>query len=161
MLFLRAPFWVSLFVYFGCTDTGVVVKIIKILWKLGCYMPTIWLTVVGRLKQSECSSGVHRGAFGGVHIGFCINMRQNLMSIANHIVCIGCYDYIKGTEIHQCEMCTVDFKEVGWSRMSLSFRSDWPIWTSARQLLLAQIKFKWPRLKLRNTKWTEINTSIQ
>ena len=88
-------------------------------------------------------------------------MRQNLMRIANHIVCIGCYDYIKGIEIHQCEMCTLDFKEVGWSRMSLSFRSDWPIWTSARQLLLAQIKFKWSRLKVRNITWTEINNCIQ
>ena len=35
------------------------------------------------------------------------------MRIANHIVCLVCYDYIKGTEIHQCEMCTLDFKEVG------------------------------------------------
>ena len=41
--------------------------------------------------------------------------------------------------------------------MSLRFRSGWTIRTSGRQLLVAGIKFKWPRWKVRNTNWTEIS----
>ena len=37
------------------------------------------------------------------------------------------------------------------SRMSLGFRSESPIRASGRQLWVAWIKFRWPRLNVRNT----------
>ena len=57
------------------------------------------------------------------------------------------------------QVAQLNIKQKSW--MSLNFRSGLTIWASWRQLLVAWIKFRWPRFNVRNTNWTEIKSYFQ